>query len=512
MGCDRIRLACQRHSRYRVIMPEQMRATDLTVLLLYMVGVFGFGCWFARRSQTAKGFMAAGGQLAGWTVGLSIFGTYVSSIGFLGNTGKAFTDNWNAWVFGLSLPIGAWIAARYFVPFYRHGGQISAYAHLEKRFGPWARVYALVCYLLAQLARIGTILYLMALALAPLTGWDVKTIILITGVLVTIYTLLGGIEAVIWTDVVQSVVLTVGAIACLFVLFNRMPEGAGQLFEVANEADKFDLGGFGRSLSEPTFWLVLFYGIFINLQNFGIDQGFVQRYVTAKSDRDAKLSVWLGALLFLPASTLFFFIGTGLYSFYTAQPGMLPESVAAKPDSVFPYFIVTELPAGITGLLIAAVFAAAMSSVDTSLNSCATLFHCDIYQRYLNPKASEKQSMKVLHGATLVWGVLGTTTALAMLDVESALDAWWNLQGIFAGGMLGLFLLGQLSRRAKWPEAATAVAIGVVLVCWLSLSGQSIFHKHLTIVMGSLTVVLAGFLVGSLRPRCAAWWARRGKA
>ena len=188
--------------------------------------------------------MAAGRSLPGWVVGLSIFGTYVSSIGFLGNAGKAFGGTWNSWVFGLSLPIAAVIAVRIFVPLYRSTDAISAYSHLEVRFGPWAKTYAVLCYLLSQLARIGTILYLVALALAPLTGWDVKTIILITGLLVTVYTLLGGIEAVIWTDVVQSVVLIGGALLCAGVVLAEMPGGPGQLFAIAHENGKFSLGSF----------------------------------------------------------------------------------------------------------------------------------------------------------------------------------------------------------------------------------------------------------------------------
>ena len=180
---------------------NQLRTVDLVVLLVYMGGVFGLGCWFARKSSKPQEFMAAGRSLPGWVVGLSIFGTYVSSIGFLGNTGSAYGGTWNSWVFGLSLPIAAIIAVRWFIPLYRSGDEISAYYHLEKRFGPWARTYALLCYVLSQLARIGTILYLVALVMSPLTGWDIRTIILCTGVLVTIYTLLGGIEAVIWTDV-----------------------------------------------------------------------------------------------------------------------------------------------------------------------------------------------------------------------------------------------------------------------------------------------------------------------
>ncbi|MBG86949.1 MAG: sodium:solute symporter [Verrucomicrobiales bacterium] len=523
----------------------QLRTVDLLVLLLYMAGVFGLGCWFARKSRKPNEFMAAGRSLPGWAVGLSIFGTYVSSIGFLGNTGKAYGGTWNSWVFGLSLPIAAVIAVRWFIPLYRSGEEVSAYYHLEKRFGPWARTYALVCYLLSQLARIGTILYLVALALAPLTGWSVVWIIFITGILVTLYTLLGGIEAVIWTDVIQSIVLVAGAIFCASLILTGMPEGSGQLFEIAKENDKFSLGGFELSPASftavaPTFWIVLIYGVFINLQNFGIDQSFVQRYVTAKSDRDAKFSVWFATLLFPIVSALFFFIGTGLFSLYQTNPEMLNEvkaqvaatelardnvevtdaSIAQKAatleakdigDKVLPHFIVNKLPIGLAGLLIAAIFAAAMSSMDTSLNSSATLFLCDIYKRYFNPDADDRQSMRVLYTATLVVGIAGTFTALAMINVKSALDAWWKLQGIFTGGMLGLFLLGLISRKARNPHAVVAATVGVLLIMWMSLSktegwkaavGGMVnpLHSFMTIILGTSSIVLVGVLASWLLP------------
>lgn len=523
-------------------MNSQLRTVDLIVLLVYMVGVFALGCWFARKSNKPDEFMAAGRSLPGWAVGMSIFGTYVSSIGFLGNTGKAYGGNWNSWVFGLSLPIAAVIAVKWFIPMYRSGDEISAYYHLEKRFGPWARTYALACYLLSQLARMGTILYLVALALAPLTGWDIKVIILVTGALVTIYTLLGGIEAVIWTDVAQSIVLIAGAIFCAGLLLTGMPEGSGQLFDIASENEKFSLGSFelgyqSLKLPAPTFWIVLVYGIFINIQNFGIDQSFVQRYITAKSDRDAKFSVWLATIMFPIVSALFFFIGTGLFSLYETNPKMLNEvrtqvaetmlaqdgieltdqAVADKAatltsaeigDKVLPHFIVNKLPLGLAGLLIAAIFAAAMSSMDTSLNSSATLYLCDIHKRYLRPHADDKESMRVLHTATLLIGVAGTVTALAMLRVRSALDAWWNLQGIFTGGMLGLFLLGMISRRARNPQAIVAVTAGVILILWLSLSNSDIWpesfagysnplHSFMTIILGTSSIVLIGTLLSS---------------
>jgi SSS family solute:Na+ symporter len=522
-------------------MTSQLRTTDLIVLIVYMAGVFAMGCWFARKSGKPEGFMAAGRSLPGWAVGLSIFGTYVSSIGFLGNTGKAYGGTWNSWVFGLSLPIAAVIAVRWFIPLYRGSSEVSAYYHLEKRFGPWARTYALICYLMSQLARIGTILYLVALALSPLTGWDIKTIILVTGVLVTAYTLLGGIEAVIWTDVVQSFVLIAGAFLCAGLILAGMPEGSGQLFEIAKENGKFSLGSFSLSpgsftLPQPTFWIVLLYGVFINIQNFGIDQSFVQRYATAKSDRAAKSSVWLAALLFPVMSALFFFIGTGLFSLYEANPEMLNEIrtqvvvtqlaqdgltatndlIAAKAaaltaadvgDKVLPHFIVNKLPIGLAGLLIAAIFAAAMSSMDTSLNSSATLYLCDIHKRYFRPEAGDSESMRILHGATLIVGIAGTLTALAMLRVKSALDAWWNLQGIFTGGMLGLFLLGLISRKARNPHAIISVIVGALLILWLSLSKTGLWpdrisgwanplHSFMTIILGTSSIVLLGALVG----------------
>ncbi len=476
---------------------------DGIVIFAYLAGVMLLGCWFVRKSRSTEEFMAAGRSLPGWAVGMSIFGTYVSSISFLANPGKSYDSDWNPFVFSLSLPLAAWIATKYFVPFYRRSGQISAYNHLEARFGPWARTYALVCYLLTQIARMGTILYLVALALSPLTGWSITTIILVTGVLVTIYTLLGGIEAVIWTDVIQSIVLTAGILVCIILILIRMPEGPGQVFVIAAEHGKFGLGELGLSLTKSTFWVVLFYGLFINLNNFGIDQSYVQRYATAKTDRDAVRSVWLGGLLYLPVSALLFFIGTALFAFYTAQPELLPEAAAGgiKGDAVFPHFIVTQLPAGATGLLIAAVMAAAMSSVDSSLNCSATLILCDIYKRYIRPDADERRSMRVLYTTTLVWGLLGTGMALAMIQVQSALDAWWKLAGIFSGGMLGLFLLGIMSRSARNINAVIGVVFGVLVISWMAFFPQtsdapagwrSPFHSYLTIVFGTTTILIIG--------------------
>lgn len=492
-------------------MTSNLQTVDLIVLVAYIVGVFGLGCWFVRKSGNTEEFMAAGRSLPGWVVGLSIFGTYVSSISFLANPGKSYGGNWNPFVFGLSLPVAAFIAVKFFVPYYRKSGEISAYAHLEHRFGPWARIYALCCYLLTQVGRVGTILYLVALALSPLLGIDIGMIIIAVGVMVTVYTLLGGIEAVIWTDVVQSIVLTLGIVVSVAVLWFNMPGGSDRLFEIAAADDKFSLGGFGPSLTDSTFWVVLVYGLVINLQNFGIDQSFVQRYATAKSDADAAKSVWMGAWLYIPVSAALFFIGTALFAFYSDASGVLPvnQEGAVSQDDVFPFFIVHELPTGMTGLLIAAVVAAAMSSVDSSLNSSATLVLRDVYQRYVNRDATERDSMRVLYATTIVFGAVGTGAGLLMIGQKSALDTWWKLAGIFSGGMLGLFLLGLIS-RARNPAAITAVAIGVAAILWMSISATDTWpgewnhlafglHSLLVTVIGTLTILLVGMMITTVR-------------
>jgi len=480
---------------------------DYSVLIVYLAGIVVFGSFFVRSSRTAERFTMAGRSLPGWVVGMSLLGTYVSSISFIALPGKAFAADWNPFVFSLSLPLAAWMGARFFVPLYRESGDVSAYGYLERRFGPWARIYADACYLLTQLARIGSIMFLVALTLNTVLGWDIRVIILVTGILVTLYTFLGGIEAVIWTDVVQSAVLMGGVLASALYLLFHMPSGPSQLFAVAGAHGKFGLGSFAPEISEPTFWVVLLYGIALNLQNFGVDQNYIQRYHAARTPDEAKRSVVMGALLYIPVSAMLLFIGTALFAFYTARPEALPEALrtAGASDRVFPHFIVNELPPGVSGLLIAAVLAAAMSTVDTSLNSASTIIFTDIYKRFFSPQPGERESMRVLHVSTLVWGVLGTCVALAMINVKSALDAWWSLSGIFSGGMLGLFLLGCFTRRTGNVSAALGTATGLLVITWLTFSPRlavlppvlrSRFHTFMIPVVGTLAIFLVGYLLG----------------
>lgn len=481
---------------------------DAIVFLVLVFGNVAFGAAFFFRNKTSAQFTTGGGRIPAWVVGMSIFATFVSSISFLALPGKAYATNWNAFVFSLSIPFASFAAVKFFVPLYREVGNISAYYYLELRFGAWARIYASLCYILTQLMRTGAILLLLALPVNALFGWDIKTVVIVTGLAVILYSMLGGIQAVIWTDTIQGIILIAGAVVCAVFLTFSMPDGPRQLFEIAVANNKFSLGTFGPSLRNSTFWVVLIYGLFINLQNYGIDQNFVQRYMTTASEKEAKSSALFGSLLYIPVSLVFFYIGTALFAYYAAQPHLLPDEfrMPGSADKVFPFFIASGLPAGLTGLLIAAIFSAGMSTVSTSLNSTATIILSDYYKRYFNKGADEKTSMRVLRISSFITGILGIGIALALVGVESVLDAWWALASIFSGGMLGLFLLGYISKKAKKTDAVIGVIIGAILISWMSLSPvyfnegrllafRSPFHANLTIVFGTIIIFLVGFII-----------------
>lgn len=478
-----------------------MHLIDLIIFFLFTGGIVVFGCSFFNKKLSSDEFTSAGRSLPGWVVGMSIFATYVSSISYLGYPGNAYSSNWNAFVFSLSIPIASYFAAKYFVPFYRNQGSVSAYSFLEERFGTWARLYASACYLLTQIARMGSILFLLALPMNLLMGWNIQLVIIFTSIAIIVYSMLGGIKAVIWTEAIQGFILIGGALICLIVLLFSMPEGPTQTFEMAISDHKFDLGSFSADLSTSTFWVCLIYGIFTNLQNYGIDQNYVQRYHTAKNEKEAKFSALFGGYLFIPVSAIFFLIGTALYTYYQVYPELLPAE-GIKADYVFPLFIVNQLPTGLTGLLIASIFAAGMSTVATSVTSSSTIILTDYYQR-IRKQTSDRERLWVLKVASLVIGVLGILIALALVNVDSILDAWWKLSSIFSGGMLGLFLLGYLAQKAKNIDAAIGVICGAIVIAWISADQwlglpESGIHEYLAIVLGTLIIFLVGFLSAHL--------------
>ncbi|GAB3542029.1 sodium:solute symporter family protein [Spirosoma fluminis] len=508
---------------------------DLVIILFYLGSMIAVGVYFSRKTANADQFTTAAGRIPGWAIGMSIYATFLSSNTFLGVPGKAFGSNWNSFVFSLSMPLAAWVATRFFVPFYRHSGEVSAYSHLEHRFGPWARTYAVCCFLLTQLARMGSIFFGIALSLQALTGYSMETVMLVVGSCIILYTVLGGIEAVIWTEVVQGVIKTGGAVIILWLVINGLPGGLDQVLSVGHANDKFSLGSFAPDLSGPTFWVVLLYGFFMNLNNFGMDQNYVQRYHSTGSIREANQSVWLCVYLYVPISLLFFFLGSSLYVYYQANPELfdavrmqvaaerLPNgnlsalrqvanslSLADVGDKIMPHFMVNKVPVGLVGLIVAAIMSAAMSTISSGMNASATVFSADIYQRYVTSDLSSKQSLRLLYIATTGFGVLGMLTGIAMVGIKSVLDIWWLLSGIFAGGMLGLFLLGLISKAAGNTQALTATVIGVLVIIWMTFSNRlpddlkafrSPFHSNMTMVVGTLTIFLIGLFLSKLRPQ-----------
>lgn len=509
---------------------------DLAIIFIYLVGMILVGVYFSRKNKNSEQFTKASGLIPGWAIGLSIYATFLSSNTFLGVPGKAFGSNWNAFVFSISMPLAAWIASKYFVPFYRNTGEISAYTHLEKRFGAWARVYAVVCFLLTQLARMGSIFFGIALSLQALTGYSMQMIMIVMGICIIVYTVLGGIEAVIWTEVVQAVVKTFGALLILYLIISNMPGGVSKIVEIGQSANKFSLGSFKPDFIGSSFWVVLLYGFFINLNNFGMDQNYIQRYHTASSSKAASKSIWLCVWLYIPASLLFFIIGSCLYAYYEIDPELvqsikhqvaierLPLGASAAEvlkvqhalqpsdygDKIMPHFMVTKIPIGLVGLIVSAILSAAMSTISSGMNASATVFSVDIYKRYFKPDVTEKQNLSLLHLATIGFGLLGMIAGIAMIGVKSILDVWWELSGIFAAGMLGLFLLGIISRQTKNHEAITATIIGIAVIIWMTFSSllppeyevfRNPLHKNMIIVIGTLTIFLAGLFLTKIKNR-----------
>ncbi|NII82645.1 MULTISPECIES: sodium:solute symporter [unclassified Pedobacter] len=507
---------------------------DLAIIFIYLVGMILVGVYFSRKNKNSEQFTKASGLIPGWAIGLSIYATFLSSNTFLGVPGKAFGSNWNAFVFSISMPLAAWIASKYFVPFYRNTGEISAYTHLEKRFGAWARVYAVICFLLTQLARMGSIFFGIALSLQALTGYSMQMIMIVMGICIIVYTVLGGIEAVIWTEVVQAVVKTFGALLILYLIISNMPGGVSKVVEIGKSADKFSLGSFKLDFVGSSFWVVLLYGFFINLNNFGMDQNYIQRYHTASSSKAASKSIWLCVWLYIPASLLFFIIGSCLYAYYEINPELvqsikhqvaierLPLHASAAEvlkvqhtllpsdygDKIMPHFMVTKIPIGLVGLIVSAILSAAMSTISSGMNASATVFSVDIYKRYFKPDVTEKQNLSLLHLATIGFGLLGMIAGIAMIGVKSILDIWWELSGIFAAGMLGLFLLGIISRQTKNHEAITATTIGIAVIIWMTFSSllppeyevfRNPLHKNMIIVIGTLTIFLAGLFLTKIK-------------
>lgn len=484
---------------------------DLAVVALYLIGTTVFGCSFFFRQKAGDGahhFMTGGGKLPTWAITLSVFATFVSSISFLALPEGAYGDvNWRGLVNSITVPIATVVAAIWFVPFYRRATSVSAYSFLEERFGAWARIYASACFLVMQSARSGVILLLLAILVNQLLGFSCESIIIVTGAATMIYSVLGGFAAVVWADAIQTLVLLAGTFVCIVCLLLFTPDLPVHA-AAAWEAGKFSLGSLTLSdWSTNTFWVLFAYGIFLNLQNLGIDQCYTQRYVAARSEKDATRSIFASAWMYLGVTALFTAIGTLLWMYNRANPGVIPADIRAA--AVFPWFIIHRLPHGVSGLLVAAIIAAAMSTIAATLNSGSSVLLEDYWKRFAAHRANARTNLVFLRTMTFVLALVSVLIALAVVwstKDMTILSAWWSIQSVLSGGMLGIFLIGAFSRRTTAAHAKVAAVAGFLALGWI-VFGQKLLaippllHTNLSIVFATLAIVSVGFALGLLFDR-----------
>jgi SSS family solute:Na+ symporter len=447
-------------------MEGSLNALDIAVLGAYCAVLVVLGWYYRRKCRTAQQFMVADRTIPAWAAGLAVMSAYTSSISYIATPGKAYDDNWHVFIFSLCIVPVAWLVCKYAVPYYRKMHLVSVYEFLEDRLGAWGRIYAALSFLLFMVGRMAVILYLVGLLVNTFVPWNIGVVIVVIGALTIVYTLLGGMEAVIWTDVMQSIVMIVGVAFCAISLSTEIFSGAEPAIGRAVEASKFSLGSTELSLSSRAIWVMIIYGLTENLRNLMADQNYVQKYSAVPTERQAKRSVWIAMLIYIPLTAVFLYIGTALFAFYSGREQELIAAGVTKGDQVFPHFIATELPMGLRGLILAAIVAAAMSTVDSALNCSATVLLLDFYKRYLKPDLSETASLAFLRFTTVVWGIVGTAFALLMIRARSALDVWWQIAGIFGGGILGLFLLALLRLRVKLWQGLVAIALSIAVISW----------------------------------------------
>jgi SSS family transporter len=433
------------------------------MLGLYLLGMVGIGAVCSRKNKSTDDFFRGGQRIPWWAAGLSIFATMLSSITFMAIPAAGYTDGWSLFLansYILITPVVVFV----FLPFYRALNVTSAYEYLERRFNLGTRLVGSTLFMLYQCGRIAIVLYLPALALATVSDFNLQTCILVMGVLCIVYTVVGGIEAVIWTDVVQAVILMGGAVFSLGYILLRVDGGVVGAVRIATEGRRFFEGvNWSWDLTVASGWVILIGSLFHNLFPYTASQDVVQRYVTTPDQRSAARGIWLNALLCAPAQAVFFAIGTALFVFYRQQPARLEP--ALQNDAIFPFFIMAELPAGLAGLVVAGIFAAAQSTLSSSMNSIATTYVTDFHRR-LRPGLDDRGYLRVARVVTLVVGVAGTALALLMAgsDIRSALAMFLEVLGLLGGTLSGLFLLGIFSERANGRGALTGAVLSATLV------------------------------------------------
>ena len=479
---------------------RSLSGLDWVAIALYGIVLLGMGLYFMRRERSTQDFFLGGHRVPWWAAGVSIFATQLSAITFMAIPAKSYDTNWILFIQNLGIFAMAPVVAYTLLPFFRRLSVTTAYEYLELRFHASLRLAGSAIYMLFQVGRIAVVTLLPALALAAVTGFDVQICIIAMGILCIAYTVLGGIEAVIWSDVLQTLVLLGGALWALVAMVQGTDGGITAMISDASAQGKLQVIDPSFSLSQSSLTAVILAAIFINIIPYASDQSVVQRYLTTPDEKSAKKSLWVGGILSLPASILFFALGTALWSYYRANPMELAPT--EKLDQILPFFLVDQLPSGVAGLVIAGVFAAAMSSLDSSMNSVSTAFTTDFYCRF-KPDSSEHRRLHVARLVTVIFGLIGTCAALIMaaLNEPSLFDLWLKIIGLFGSSLAGLFILGIVAPRSGAAAAWIGLACGAGSVFFVSTftSASYLIYAAVGVVSCVSIGTLAGFVLPNQR-------------
>ena len=465
---------------------------NYTVIIIYMLGMVGVGVYFSRKTKNTEQFFKGGSKIPWWAAGISIFATALSAITFLSIPAKAYMDDWSMFMFNMAILMIVPIVIHFYIPFFRKLNVASAYQYLEDRFSPSVRYLASLFFCLFMFARVAIVLFLPSLALNAVTGLDIYLCIVLMGIVTIIYCTMGGIEAVVWGDVIQGIILVGGAVISLVYIISGVEGGAGAIINTAIAEEKFNILDFSFDWARPVFWVTLLGGIANQLLTYTSDQSVVQRYVTVKDTKGTNKGLWLNGLLSIPIAILFFSIGTGLYAFFKSHPDMLNVGMS-NTDSIFPHFIMCDLPSGIAGLLIAAIFAAAMSTLSSNINSTSTVMTEDFYSK-LNRNASDGSKMKFAKWTGVILGVFGIVMAIALatFDITSLWDQFNFFLGLLTSGVGGLFMMGIFTKRIGTRSAVTGFAGSIVVL--LLCNGYS----HISVILYGFIGLVSCFIIGYL--------------
>ena len=438
-----------------------------TVLALYLLGMLGMGIYFMRKENGADDFFKGGGRIPWWAAGISIYATMLSAITYMTIPAKAYTTNWTYYPMLWMILLISFPVIKYYLPYFRKLNVTSAYEILEQRFNLFTRLLASTLFSVFMIVRMAIVLYLPSLALTAVTGIDIYLCIVLMGLVTIVYCTMGGVEAVIWGDVVQGLILVFGAIFAVVYLAVGTEGGVMGCIDIALENDKLRLFDWSNSWSQATWWVIIIGGLANNLISYTSDQTVIQRYLTTPDEKSAGRGILVNGLMSVFVSVAFYMIGTGLYTFYKTHPAELDVTMA-QSDAIFPFFMMSQMPAGVAGMLIAAIFAATMSTISSNINSVATAFSIDFWKRFR--PTTDSQLVVVARWASVVSGVVGLALALFMAtwDIQSFLDFFNEALGLLTSGLGGLFFIAVFMKRIKGYAALTGFVAGEAVVFWMS--------------------------------------------